>query len=85
VQLPYAKANGAQILRKSFYTFQTKTESIFTQIQRWILEKQLIEPKVQRLYHGNHSINPTTTPLTSNPRNSLTESPIELNFGEGLH
>jgi hypothetical protein len=34
---------------KTFYTSQTKTDLNLTQIQRWIWEEQLIEPKIQRL------------------------------------
>ncbi len=34
---------------RTFYTFQTKTDLNLTQIQRWIWEEQLIEPKIQRL------------------------------------
>ncbi len=39
------------IFVRSFYTLQTKIDLILTQIQRWIWEKQLIKPKVQRLPH----------------------------------
>ncbi len=48
---PLQKSRSNWILGRVFYTFQTKTDSILTQIQRWIWEKQLIEPKVQRLCH----------------------------------
>ncbi len=41
------------IFGRSFYTFQTKTDLILTQIQRWIWEKKLIKLKVQRLHHDN--------------------------------
>ncbi len=39
------------IFGRTFYTFQTKTDLILTQIQRWIWEKQLIKPKVQKLHY----------------------------------
>ncbi len=35
-------------LGRTFYTFQTKIDLNLTQIQWWILEEQLIEPKIQR-------------------------------------
>ncbi len=38
-------------LGRTFYTFQTKTNLNLTQIQRWIWEAQLIEPKIQRLFY----------------------------------
>ncbi len=44
----------------------TKTDLNLTQIQRWIWEEQLIEIKIQRLCHGNPSMNSTTTPSTFN-------------------
>ncbi len=46
---PLQKARSSWIFGRVFYTFQAKTDSIFIQIQRWIWEKQLIEPKVHRL------------------------------------
>ncbi len=36
-------------LGRTFYTSQTKTDLNLTQIQWWIWEEQLIEPKIQRL------------------------------------
>jgi hypothetical protein len=72
------------IFGRSFYTFQIKTDLILTQIQRWIWEKKLIKPKVQRLHHGNHSMKPTSTPSTSNTCNSFTAKGIMLNFWEEL-
>jgi hypothetical protein len=71
------------IFERSFYTFQTTTDLILTQIQRWIWEKQLIQRKVQRLHHGNPSMKPSSTPSTSNTCNSLTTKPT-LNFWEEL-
>jgi hypothetical protein len=78
------KARSNWIFERALYTFQTKSDSILTQIQQWVWEKQLIEPKVQRLCHGNHSMHPITNPSTSNPHSSLTKSPIKLSFWEGL-
>jgi len=46
---PWQKVWSSWILGRAFYTFQTKTDSILTQIQRWICEEQLIKTKVQRL------------------------------------
>jgi hypothetical protein len=45
-----------------------------TQIQLWIWEEQLFETKLQRLYHGNPSLNSTITPSTFGKYNSLTMS-----------
>jgi hypothetical protein len=67
---------------KSSYTFWANTNPILTQIQRWIWEKKLIKPKVQRLPHGNHSMKPTSTPSIFNNYNSLTVKPMTLNFWE---
>ncbi len=72
------------IFGRSFYTFQSKTDLILRQIQRWIWEKKLIKPNVQRLPHGNHSMKPTSTPSTFNNCNSLTAKPMMLNFWEEL-
>ncbi len=70
------------IFGRSFYTFQSKTNLILRQIQRWIWEKKLIKPKVQRLSHGNHSMKPTSTPSTFINCNSFTAKPMTLNFWE---
>ncbi len=45
---PLKQTRWCSNLAKTFYTFQTKTELNLTQIQRWIWEEQLIEPKIQR-------------------------------------
>jgi hypothetical protein len=43
-----------------------------------------IEIKLQRLYHGNPSMNSITTPSTSSKCSSLTTKPMILKFGENL-
>jgi hypothetical protein len=43
---PLQKARSSWIFGRAFDTFQAKIDSILTQIQRQIWEKQLIEPKV---------------------------------------
>jgi len=55
-----------------------------TQIQRWIWEEQLFEIKLQRLCHGNPSMNSPTTPSTPGKCSSLTAKPMMLKFGENL-
>jgi len=55
-----------------------------TQIQWWIWEEQLIEIKIQRLCHGNPSMNSTTTPFTSNQCSSLTTTPMMLKIEENF-
>jgi hypothetical protein len=72
------------IFVRSFNTLQNNTDLILTQIQRWIWDKKLIKPKVQRFPHGNHSMKPTSTPSTSNTCNFLTARPMMLNFCEKL-
>jgi len=71
-------------LRRTFYTSQTKTDLNLTQIQWWIWEEQLIEIKIQRPYHGNPSMNSTTTPFTSNQCSSLATNPMIQKIGENL-
>jgi hypothetical protein len=71
-------------LRITFYTFQTKIDLILAPIQEWIWKEQLIEPEIQRLCHGNPSMNSTTTPSTSNQCSSLIASPMMLKFEENL-
>jgi hypothetical protein len=55
-----------------------------TQTQQWIWEEQLFEIKLQRLFHGNPSMNSTTTPFTSGKCSSLTTKPMMLKFVENL-
>jgi len=55
-----------------------------TQIQQWICEEQLFEIKLQRLCHGNPSMNFTTTPSIFGKCNSLTTKPMMLKFGKKL-
>jgi len=64
--------------------FKLKTDLNLRQIQWWIWEEQLIEQKIQRLCHGNPSMNPTTTPSISNQCSSLTTNPMMLKCGEKL-
>jgi hypothetical protein len=82
--IPSQQNRWRWIFGRSFYTFQSKIDLILRQIQRWIWEKQLIKPKVQRLPHGNHSMKPTSTPSTFNNCNSLTAKSMALNFWEEL-
>jgi hypothetical protein len=48
------------------------------------LRETINQPKVQRLHHGNPFMKPSSTPSISNTCNFLTQSLIELNFGEEL-
>jgi hypothetical protein len=71
-------------LKRTFYTFQTKIDLNLTQIQQWIWEEQLIETKIEKLCHGNPSMNYTITPSASNQCSSLTTNPMMLKFEENL-
>jgi hypothetical protein len=71
-------------LERTFYTFSKKIVLSLTQIQRWIWEEQLCEIKLQRLCHGNPSMNSTTTPSISGKCSSLTTKPMMLKFVENL-
>jgi hypothetical protein len=50
-------------LERTFYTSYTRTFLNLTQIERWIWEEKLFEIKLQRLCHGNPSMNSTTNTL----------------------
>jgi hypothetical protein len=56
----------------------------FDPIQQWIWKEQLFEKKLQRLCHGNSSMNSTTTPSTFGKCSSLTANPMMLKFGKNL-
>jgi hypothetical protein len=45
---PWQQTRWCWKLKRTFYTFRTKTDFILTQIQLWIWEEQQIEPKIQR-------------------------------------
>jgi hypothetical protein len=48
------------------------------------LGEQLFEIKLQRLCHGNPSMNSTITPSTPGKCSSLTTKPMMLKFGENF-
>jgi len=55
-----------------------------TQIQWWIWEENLFEIKLQKLCHGNPSMNSPTTPSILSKCSSLTAKPMMLKFRENL-
>jgi hypothetical protein len=55
------------IFERSFYTFQTITDLILTQIQRWIWEKQLINQKSRGFTMEILPWNPLQHPLLPTP------------------
>jgi hypothetical protein len=55
-----------------------------TQIQWWIWEEQLFEIKLQRLCHGNPSMNSPTTPSIPSKCSSFTAKLMMLKFEENL-
>jgi hypothetical protein len=58
------------IFETSFYTFQTTTDLILTQIQRWIWEKQLINQKSRGFTMEILPWNPLQHPLLPTPATS---------------
>jgi len=55
-----------------------------TQIQQWIWEEQLFEIKIQKLCHGNPSMNSPMTPSIFGKCSSLIVKPMMLKFGKNL-
>jgi hypothetical protein len=70
--------NLLHLLNKNCFKFDTNPTVDF-----W--EEQLSKIKLQRLYHGNPSMNSLTTPSTPGKCSSLTAKPMMLKFGKTFY
>jgi hypothetical protein len=84
VQLLYSKPDDIEIWGEAFTPFKLRLIQIWHKSNGGFEKNNWLNQKFRGFAMEIILLTPLQPPLTSNPRSSRTEIPIELNFGEGL-